>query len=109
MIDSPYWGKGIATEAVRAAIDAYWLIYPDGMPFLEEEQRCYIQCMTDKANTGSVAVLRKLGFHKVGVKHEFKGEKVDLEIWQVDKDEWKASMKTRPQVDISSDADIRSR
>ena len=37
MIDEPYWGKGYATEAMRAVLDAYWAFFPDGMPGVGEK------------------------------------------------------------------------
>ena len=49
-----YWGRGLATEAARAALDHLW---ENGHP------RVYAR--TDAANGKSIAVLRRLGFRQV--------------------------------------------
>ncbi|KAH7391123.1 GNAT domain-containing protein [Phaeosphaeria sp. MPI-PUGE-AT-0046c] len=61
------WGKGYATEATRALLDAY-------VAAVEKEKDggkvFYLEGCVDEANPGSQAVLKKLGFDKVGWKDE---------------------------------------
>jgi RimJ/RimL family protein N-acetyltransferase len=58
------WGKGYATEANRALLEAY------GEANREEGKNVYVEACVDDANPGSVAVLKKLGFEEVGWKEE---------------------------------------
>jgi RimJ/RimL family protein N-acetyltransferase len=65
------WGKGYATEAGRAMMDAY------GASVAEEKavgkKVFYVEAGVDEGNPGSQAVLAKLGFRKVGWKTEKEG------------------------------------
>jgi len=58
------WGKGYATEAGRAVLDAY------GVCVAEEKARgervFWVQACVDEGNPGSQAVVRKLGFRMYG-------------------------------------------
>jgi RimJ/RimL family protein N-acetyltransferase len=58
------WGKGYATEANRALLQAY------GAANAEEGKDVYVEASVDEANPGSLAVLKKLGFEELGWKHE---------------------------------------
>ena len=49
-----YWGRGLATEAARAALDHFW-----------ENGHARVYARTDAANGKSIAVLRRLGFRQV--------------------------------------------
>ncbi|KAL2859924.1 GNAT family N-acetyltransferase [Aspergillus lucknowensis] len=51
------WGKGYATEAVRAVVGAWWDL-PRAWSFEEEKLYAGVNC----ANVGSVRVLEKVGF-----------------------------------------------
>lgn len=58
------WGKGYATEAGRALLDAY-------AASVAEEKACrekvfWVQACVDEGNPGSQAVVRKLGFRECG-------------------------------------------
>lgn len=61
-----HWGKGYATEANRAMLDAY------ATSVAEEKQKgkqtFYVEAAVDEGNPGSRAVLEKIGFRKVGWK-----------------------------------------
>ena len=57
-----YWGKGYATEALEAVVDAYWREYPSGFPGLEEEDRNILRGGTGWDNYASQAVLKNCGF-----------------------------------------------
>jgi RimJ/RimL family protein N-acetyltransferase len=62
------WGKGYATEANKALLEAY------GEAVAEEKKVgnkvFYVEASADEDNPGSRAVLRKLGFEEVGWKTE---------------------------------------
>jgi RimJ/RimL family protein N-acetyltransferase len=62
------WGKGYASEAAAALLDAY------AASVAEEKARgkkvFYVEAGVDEANPASDAVLRKVGFKKVGWKTE---------------------------------------
>lgn len=83
------WGKGYATEANRGVIDAYAAAVAASSPqkpsiatqelkaekemeagSMGKKKRFYIEAAVDEDNPGSVNVLRKLGFQKVGWKME---------------------------------------
>lgn len=56
------WGKGYATEALKAWIEMYWERYGDGHPVLGVEERGYLKALTGPHGEGSRGVLRKCGF-----------------------------------------------
>ncbi|KAL8828884.1 MAG: hypothetical protein Q9191_002336 [Dirinaria sp. TL-2023a] len=56
------WGKGIATEAIRGLIQAYWEAFPIGHPVLEGDEKTYLMALTDIWNRSSERVLEKNGF-----------------------------------------------
>ena len=56
------WGKGIATEAVRGLIKAYWKTFPDGHPGVGDDEKIYLRACTEKSNLASAKVLQKCGF-----------------------------------------------
>jgi RimJ/RimL family protein N-acetyltransferase len=62
------WGKGYATEANKALLTAY------AASITEEKEMTkkvfYVEASADEANPGSQAVLRKLGFTRLGWKTE---------------------------------------
>jgi RimJ/RimL family protein N-acetyltransferase len=69
---SKAWGKGYATEAVRAVIDAF--TKPSGFwnpPF----ERVYLETFTGVTNVRSRRVLEKLGFKLNGI-HKWEGPEV---------------------------------
>ena len=49
-----YWGRGLATEAARAALNYLW-----------ETAHTRVYARTDSPNEKSIAVLRRLGFRQV--------------------------------------------
>ncbi len=61
-IGEPYWGKGIATEAIRQMVDITWERYP-------EVVRIYAEVFP--GNIGSVRALEKNGFELECVQKEF--------------------------------------
>jgi RimJ/RimL family protein N-acetyltransferase len=61
------WGKGYATEANRALLDAYAASVASER---EKGKVFYLEGCVDDGNPGSQAVLRKLNFDKVGWKDE---------------------------------------
>lgn len=72
------WGKGFATEALKAWIDMYWERFPKGHPLLREEEKSYLKAITGPGGESSRAVLRKCGFEWWGeeeVGDERKGTK----------------------------------
>jgi RimJ/RimL family protein N-acetyltransferase len=62
------WGKGYATEAARALLDAY------AASVAEEKARgekvFYVEAGVDEGNPASAAIVQKLGFERVGFKEE---------------------------------------
>ena len=62
------WGKGYATEALRAWIDMYWTRWPDGWDGLPEEKRSYLNAITGPGGDSSTRVLKKCGFKGYGSK-----------------------------------------
>lgn len=72
------WGKGYATEALKAWIAMYWERFPEGHPMLSDEERNYLKAVTGPGGEGSRAVLRKCGFEwwaEEEVEDERKGAK----------------------------------
>jgi RimJ/RimL family protein N-acetyltransferase len=65
-IDADHWGKGYATEAMRAILDAFWDTWPEGMPSIPKAVRNEASLRVSPSNVGSVAVARKLGFIEIG-------------------------------------------
>lgn len=78
------WGKGFATEALKAWIAMYWETFPDGHPVLAEDEKGYLKAITGPGGGGSQAVLRKCGFEWWGeeeVGDERKGNReIDMRV-----------------------------
>ncbi|MGN7471248.1 GNAT family N-acetyltransferase [Brevibacillus sp. SAFN-007a] len=77
----PYWGKGYATEAVRAVI---------GYGFFQLGLN-RVEAKVEPENSGSIRVLRKLGFAEEGLLRQYEksnGQFVDLLIFSLLRDEW---------------------
>jgi RimJ/RimL family protein N-acetyltransferase len=55
-----YWGRGIATEAGRAVVEAF------GARLRDEGRQGYIEACVDEGNPASGHVLGKIGFEQVG-------------------------------------------
>lgn len=84
-----YWGKGYATEALKAWMEWYWIAYPGG-----HVEREYLNAITWPEAVGSQNVLQKCGFmflHNIqqGLERngktegkDYKGkERVMLNLW----------------------------
>jgi len=79
------WGKGYATEAGHALLNAYTAFASSTTSFSSAQEdndgserqtgKTYIEAAVDEGNPGSVKVLEKLGFKKLGWKHE------EGEVW----------------------------
>lgn len=67
-IGSEHWGKGYTIEAMRAVVDTYWDLWPEGIPSLPEDKRNVIELIISPENKASMAVARKLGGVKIGEK-----------------------------------------
>ncbi|KAH7394570.1 GNAT domain-containing protein [Pyrenochaeta sp. MPI-SDFR-AT-0127] len=63
-----HWGKGYATEAGRALVDAYTRSVAEEMA--KGKELFYLEAGVDEGNPGSENVLQKIGFQKVGWKEE---------------------------------------
>ena len=61
MFNSDYWGKGYATEALRAFMPLFFEHYAGG----ENEKFEYAEALTDPELKSSQNVLRKVGFELV--------------------------------------------
>lgn len=61
MFNSDYWGKGYATEALRAFMPLFFEHYAGG----EHERFEYAEALTDPELKSSQNVLRKVGFELV--------------------------------------------
>lgn len=80
-----YWGRGYATEAVRAVID-----------FLFEMGVVRVQAKCFAGNAGSMGVMRKCGMRREGVLRNFflrkdADEFGDVAVYSVLRDEWAAT------------------
>ena len=77
----PYWGKGLATEAVKGFLALFWELadernkeggdprfeqVPQTVKAGEHEERQYISASTNPKNTASAGVLVKVGAERVG-------------------------------------------
>ena len=62
IFDPSLWGRGYATEALKAFLEVYWEKWPDGHPLLEGEEGNYLKAITGKDGHASMAVLKKCGF-----------------------------------------------
>ena len=74
------WGRGYATEALKAWIDMYWQKYPDGHPVLDDSEKAYLKAVTGPGGDKSRRVLKKCGFSWFGEEEtgdERKGAKED--------------------------------
>jgi RimJ/RimL family protein N-acetyltransferase len=77
-----HWGKGLATEAARAAIDAAFATFPD----LNR-----VRAMADARNIGSQRVMEKLGMKREGVLRQnqvVRGEFIDEAWYGLLRSEW---------------------
>ncbi|EFN59925.1 hypothetical protein CHLNCDRAFT_48068 [Chlorella variabilis] len=86
-----HWGRGIASEAVGAAIDSAWARLP-------HLHRIYARCYAH--NAGSQAVLRKLGFQQEGRLRQaaFKdGQLVDELAFGLLRPEWEQRRRQQQQ------------
>lgn len=75
VIGSKYWGKGIATKAVKIVISTIFLEWPN----LER-----LEALVDVDNIGSQRVMEKAGFTKEGVLRKFclmKGKPRDMVMY----------------------------
>jgi ribosomal-protein-alanine N-acetyltransferase len=80
--DEPAWGKGYATEAVRAML--HWAYQALDLNRVEAE--------LDTRNAASARVLEKLGFEREGLRREdciVSGEVSDSWIYGLLKRDWK--------------------
>lgn len=57
-----YWGKGYATEAMRAWMGWYWKVYPGNDEEGDEEEEGYLKAVTGPEAVSSRRVLQKCGF-----------------------------------------------
>ncbi|XP_050373339.1 uncharacterized protein LOC126790991 [Argentina anserina] len=77
VLGSKYWGKGIATRAVKIVIDTI---------FKEWTHLERLEALVDVNNVGSQRVLEKAGFHKEGVLRKYlvlKGRTWDLVMYSL--------------------------
>lgn len=79
IFDPPCWGRGYATEALKAFLNIYWEMWPDGHPLLEGDERKFLKAITGKDGYGSMAVLKKCGFDYWREEEE-ENEKVEM-VW----------------------------
>lgn len=77
-----YWGRGLATEAARAVMDAAFTMYA---------HLHRIRAMADARNVGSLRVMEKLGMRREGVLRQnrrVRGEFIDETWCGVLRSEW---------------------
>lgn len=93
-----YWGKGYATEAMRAWMGWYWKAYPGN-----DEERRYLKAVTGPDAVSSGKVLQKCGFtwwcksqREVGRQEEDKEmkagsgkESVVVDVWKAERPCWR--------------------
>ncbi|KAL9100145.1 MAG: hypothetical protein Q9163_004446 [Psora crenata] len=88
MYDPSVWGKGYATEALRAWIESYWQTWPMGHPATQysEMQKCLTAVTGSENGAASRRVLEKCGFkHETYLDvHEDRGS-VTLDVWKLEK------------------------
>ena len=85
-----YWGKGYATEALRAWIEWYWKTYPEG-----HGGKTYLEAFTGPEGANSRKVLQKCGFtcwresqgdaSEDGREENGGKEPVTFDAWKLDK------------------------
>ena len=83
-----HWGKGYATEALRAWMSLYWQMHPQGHPSLEgTDERFVLRAETGPEGKASAKVLQNCGFafeRKKEIEEEYeKGKKgaVVVDCW----------------------------
>ncbi|KAJ0093436.1 hypothetical protein Patl1_25343 [Pistacia atlantica] len=77
LLGSKYWGKGIATRAVKMVVDIIF----DEWPHLER-----LEALVDVENVGSQKVLQKAGFMREGVLRKYgllKGKARDMVMFSL--------------------------
>ena len=94
IFEPDFWGKGYATEALKAWLAMYWQQYPDGHPSLERTLGAsqglpFLKAETGPEGKASAKVLQKCGFvfEKQRDVHEGEGEKetVVLNCWRAER------------------------
>ena len=84
--DPSVWGKGYATEALRAWIDMYWKRYSEGHPGLEGDNKNCLGAETGSEDPNSPRVLKKCGFRFVRqVQVVEEGKDAALDYWRLDR------------------------
>jgi len=95
-LGTPYWGKGYATEAARAALR---------FAFLTQPVERMISCI-DAGNVASQRVAERLGERKTGTASlRVAGKEFPVDIWSITRAEWLA--RETPRKDASSAAASR--
>ncbi|XP_068333853.1 uncharacterized protein [Pyrus communis] len=82
VLGSKYWGKGIATQAVKLVADAIFKEWPH----LDR-----LEALVDVDNVGSQRVLEKVGFQREGVLRKYfilKGRSRDMVIFSLLSTDW---------------------
>lgn len=85
MVHPSAWGNGYATEAVRAAMDAWCDGYGGvraAMEGLTARKIHALRAETYPGNEPSYRVLQKCGFERVGVERDEGGE---FEVWKCER------------------------
>ncbi|KAK8084463.1 hypothetical protein PG997_005734 [Apiospora hydei] len=72
------WGKGYATEALRAFLTTYWSKFPNGLPQMRHEHEDLLQAYVVEENDGSSRVLEKAGFKQIGTATGQIGDRMDV-------------------------------
>jgi RimJ/RimL family protein N-acetyltransferase len=62
IFDENHWGRGYATEALKAFLVAYWERYPAGLPDSNDVDPNLLEAHVDDGNQASESVLVKCGF-----------------------------------------------